>query len=316
MRSPARRRHLLLTLTVSVALAVVGLAVAQGPAEATPGVLQVDHVAIRLDHAGQGFRLPASAFESWVSHATRSVGAYYGSFPLDGFALELRGRMGSGVGSGHAYSGRRLVVNIGRRADRDDLATDWVLVHEILHLVYPRMSRRHRWMREGLSTYLEPIVRARAGDITDRQVWARWTSRLHNGLPRRGDRGLDRTPTWGRVYWGGTLYWLLADVKIRQATDNRRSIEHALEAVVAAGGTGRVRWPVERALRIGDRGTGTTVLLDLYREMANSPYDVDLDQLYRSLGVDDLSAGFDDDAPMARIRRGITRPHAEPTATR
>lgn len=304
-----RRRRLLSSLAL-LSVVVLALALDYAPARATHRVLQVDHVAIRLDMTGQRFRLPDTAFERWIRHATRSVGSYYGRFPLDGFALELRGRAGRGVGSGHAYSGRRLRVNIGRRADAGDLASDWVMVHEMLHLVYPRMHRRHRWMREGLSTYLEPIIRARAGDLTERQVWERWTERLHNGLPRRGDRGLDRTPTWGRVYWGGTLFWLLADVEIRRATDNERSIEHALRAVVVAGGTGRVRWPVERALRIGDRATGTTVLLDLYRRLANTPVDVDLDELYRELGVSDASSGFDDSAPLAHVRRGITRPRS------
>lgn len=45
---------------------------------------------------------------------------------------------------------------------------------------------------------------------------------IHQGLPQANDRSLDRTHTWARTYWGGALYCLVADVGIREQTDNRR----------------------------------------------------------------------------------------------
>jgi predicted metalloprotease with PDZ domain len=176
----------------------------------------------------------------------------------------------------------------------------------MLHLGFPMLHRRHRWMREGLSTYVEPVVRARAGITTERAVWARLTGRMHHGLPRDGDRGLDRTPTWGRVYWGGALYWMLADIGIRRRTEGRKSLRDALVAVAEAGGTARHTWPVERALRIGDAATGTTVLMDLYERMAQAPHPVDLDRLFERLGVTDPGE-LDPRAPLAPLRRAITR---------
>ena len=41
------------------------------------------------------------------------------------------------------------------------------------------------------------------------------------GLPEPGDEGLDYTHTWGRTYWGGATFCLLADVRIRRETHNR-----------------------------------------------------------------------------------------------
>lgn len=85
----------------------------------------------------------------------------------------------------------------------DDLRRDWVVAHELVHLGFPSVDESHHWMEEGLATYVEPIARARAGQLLAAKVWSDLVEGLPQGLPAPGDRGLDHTPTWGRTYWGG-----------------------------------------------------------------------------------------------------------------
>jgi predicted metalloprotease with PDZ domain len=127
-------------------------------------------------------------------------------------------------------------------------------------------------------------------------------------LPQAGDRGLDATPTWGRTYWGGALYCLLADLEIRQRTKNRYGLRDALVAIVEAGGNIEVDWSIQRALRIGDRATGVPVLSELYEKMKDQPSPVDLDELWRRLGVSvrNRQVHFDDTAPLADVRKAMT----------
>ena len=101
---------------------------------------------------------------------------------------------------------------------------------------------------------------------------------------------------------------MLADVQIRERTGNRRGLEHALRAVVSHGGSIAESWPLRRALEVGDRAAGTTVLEDLYAKLGTAPGDVDLQTLFRKLGVvmNGNSVEFDDRAPLANIRRAIT----------
>lgn len=63
-------------------------------------------------------------------------------------------------------------------------------------------------------------------------------------------------------------------------------------------------------VEVGDAATGTTVLRELYAAMARAPGDIDLEELYAELGVQriDGEVFFDDDAPLAHVRRAITRP--------
>jgi hypothetical protein len=165
-------------------------------------------------------------------------------------------------------------------------------------------------MEEGLATYVEPLARAQAGHLDDAAVWRGFLTGLHFGLPEPGDRGLDRTHTWGRVYWGGALFWLAADLEIRRRTGGARSLRDALRAVVAAGGSNAVRWPAEEACRLGDGATGTTVLREMLRSWSEGPVDPQLDAIYKYLGVALGSKGevlLDDVAPGATTRRALTR---------
>ena len=133
---------------------------------------------------------------------------------------------------------------------------------------------------------------------------------MAQGLPKSGDRGLDFTHTWGRTYWGGALYCLLADIEIRKRTGNRLGLENATRGILKAGGSIEVEWPLARALQVADQAVGVPVLEELYDQMKATPVTPDLHQIWKELGVD-RQAGkvvLDDSAPLAPIRRAITAP--------
>jgi predicted metalloprotease with PDZ domain len=127
---------------------------------------------------------------------------------------------------------------------------------------------------------------------------------------------LDKTPTWGRTYWGGAIFCLLADVRIRERTRNQKGLEDALRGINRGGGNIAEDWDIEKALALGDKATGTTVLRDLYNEMRNKPAPVDLDKIWTKLGIamKDGAATFDDKAPEANIRKAITAPASSTSA--
>src|SRR6201987_4550749 len=93
------------------------------------------------------------------------------------------------------------------------------------------------------------------------------------------------THTWGRTYWGGALFCLMADVEIRKQTGNKRGLEDAMRGILKSGGSIEVEWPLERALQVGDQAAGLSVLEDLYNKMRATPMAPDLNQLWKELGV-------------------------------
>src|ERR1700679_2270819 len=74
---------------------------------------------------------------------------------------------------------------------------------------------------------------------------------MPNGEPEASSTGLDRSQTWGSTYWGGAMFCLVADVRIREQTRNRKGLQDALRGIVTAGGAIDEEWGVGRG-----RGTG------------------------------------------------------------
>jgi hypothetical protein len=248
----------------------------------------------------------------WVTSSARAVTVYYEQFPVSHLQLRVRFFEGHGVRGGRTtgWDGAAIAIAVGRSSSAVDFAEDWVLTHEMVHLAFPSVPEEHHWIEEGSATYIEPIARARAGDLTPEKVWGDLVDGLPQGLPQPADRGLDFTATWGRTYWGGALFCLLADIEIRKRTGNKKGLEDALRSILKAGGTIESEWPLTRALEIGDRATGVTVLRELYDKMKASPAPVDLDALWKELGVERRNGKieFKNEAPLSAIRKAITQP--------
>lgn len=257
---------------------------------------------------------------AWVSSAADTVSAFYGRFPLPHALVLLlpEGNDDLGFARTLGNGGATILAPFGLEVSEAELAKDWIMTHEMIHLAFPNVGREHMWLEEGLATYVEPFARARRGKLAIDTVWTGLARGLPQGQPEPGDRGLDGTPTWGRRYWGGALFCLVADVAIRERTGGKKSLDDALRGILAEGGDVSRRWPLERALAVGDRATGVPVLTELHAAWAHRPVTVDLDALFARLGVhvDDAGARFDDEAPLAGLRRAMTEmpPGAQPAA--
>jgi hypothetical protein len=247
----------------------------------------------------------------WVRNASDSVAAYYGRFPVPNVALRIIPSDGRGVRGGKTFGAReggRITIHVGKETTVNGLNDDWMLTHEMVHLAFPSVEDDHHWMEEGTATYIEPIARVRAKHMDAHAMWFELVRDLHQGLPQSGDQGLDNTHTWGRTYWGGALFCFLADVEIHKQTNNKKGLDDALRGILDAGGDIRHDWPLLKALEMGDKATGVSVLVPLYEKMKNQPNAVDLDPLWRNLGVerDGNTVQFLDDAPLAKTREAIT----------
>ncbi|MEO7299292.1 MAG: hypothetical protein ABI042_12040 [Verrucomicrobiota bacterium] len=252
----------------------------------------------------------------WIARSARAVAIYYGQFPVKFLEIRVNLKEGRRITSGQTlgWNGPLIKISAGLASTASTFSDDWEMTHEMTHLAFPGVASSHHWIEEGSATYVEPVARARAGDLTPEKVWGDMLKGMRNGLPQSGDRGLDFTPTWGRTYWGGALFCLMADIEIHRRTKNLKGLDDALRAILKAGGNITRDWDLDRALDTGDRATGVNVLREMYDEWKASPVMVDLNELWKNLGVirDGRAIRFDDSAPMASIRRAITAPNRTP----
>lgn len=272
--------------------------------------LQLAGGVIDIFYEGDFGPLAKADVDRWIHTASSSVENYFGHFPVHQLDLHIHLKPGTKVEGGVTYDGQLIKISVGTDIETDFLNADWTLTHEMFHLAFPDLDEKHVWMNEGLSTYLEPIARTRLGNMSVDQFWRETLAGMPTGLPEPGDRGLDRTHSWGRTYWGGAMFWFIADLRIREQTQGRKSLDDSIRTILAAGGDGSIKWPIAKVIDVGDRATGTQVLATLYNEMGLKTSSPDLPDLWKRLGVtlrgDQVS--YDNHAPLAPIRIGLTQP--------
>lgn len=274
--------------------------------------IQVGPKTVELVRVGPEPDIGDAALKGWATRASQDVASYFGGFaPQRAIVLALveDGRAvseGTALGNG----GASIIVHVGSKVAEATLAEDWILTHEMVHLSMPGLSSRHRWLEEGLATYVEPIARARVGRLGATEVWGEWVLGMKKGQPAAGDGGLDGTESWGRIYWGGAAFWLQAEVAIAQKTDGKKGVRDCMRRVVMDGGSIESRWSVRRFLQSCDAAIGEPIVERLYDAVASEPIAFDLDGMFARLGVRKglIGVEFDDHAPDATVRRALLAP--------
>lgn len=132
--------------------------------------------------------------------------------------------------------GSALHLYPGAEASADALRADWTAVHEISHLLHPYLGMRGRWLSEGLASYYQNVLRARAGWLGVDAAVESLRAGLARGREESARAGttvveastqLHRTHDFMHVYWTGAAYWLTVDARLRRAHDT------SLDAVLA-----------------------------------------------------------------------------------
>jgi hypothetical protein len=262
----------------------------------------------------------AVAMRRWVTSGARALISAYGQLPVLDIQLlvvpVVSGREPVPWGEVQRGGGDAVHLYIDQRRPAAEFMTDWVLVHELSHLLHPVIDSPDRWLSEGIASYYQNVLRARAGLRSAPWAW----NALHAGF-ERGIRGtprgrslaevsdnMMRDRSFMRVYWSGAAIALLADVELRRRSGGTQSLDTALAAFAECCLPAERSWSARELLQQLDRLTGTTVFMSLYREHVDSDVFPDLVALYGELGLQSMDATslrLDESAPDASICAAI-----------
>jgi hypothetical protein len=264
----------------------------------------------------------AAALREWVSGGARALVSAYGRLPVPDVQLLVvpmaRGDEPVPWGEVQRGGGDAVHLYIDQRRPAAEFMADWVLVHELGHLLHPNIAATDRWLSEGIASYYQNVLRARAGLMSAARAW----DKLHAGF-ERGIRGtapghslaeasetMMRDRSFMRVYWSGAAIALLADVQLRRRSRGEQSLDTALAAFGACCLPADRSWSASELLRELDRLTDSGVFMELYRQYVDSDRFPDLGALYAELGLQPISKTslrLDPTAPQAAIRAAIMR---------
>jgi hypothetical protein len=245
----------------------------------------------------------------WVQRSAACVATFFGGFPTERAMIALipaPGQESVAWGALLPENGAGIAMLVGQRADRRSLDHDWILVHELFHVGVPSFIGEGKWLDEGLATYYEPIIRARAGVLRELDVWSEFARNMPRAAPALKN-GLEKTDDWSARYWGGATVVLLADLAARRQSQGKRGIEDGLRRVLDEGGDARRIWKLERVYATVDDALGAPILATLGERYAAHGGSVDFAQLFAELGVQvrGNAVQLSDQAPLAALRRAI-----------
>jgi len=257
------------------------------------------------------FRMPPDARLRWVSDRVRAVASFYGGFPVSHAVVAVApipGRDEVLHGELLPSGGNAIAVLVGADTTEQTLGEDWILVHELFHIGSPSFVGEGKWLDEGLATYEEPVIRARAHMLTERAAWHEIVRGMPRGRHLCETTGLEHFgDDFRSVYWGGAVVALLADVEARRRTAGARGLEDGLRTLLARGGDASRVWTEDDAIRVIDEGIGSPVLAELAARYRDHGSSVPLEGVLAELGVVPTEDGVNlvEGAPLASVRRAI-----------
>jgi hypothetical protein len=191
----------------------------------------------------RGFPEPTAALiPAWLTRAAQAASLPGARFPVPDAQVIVVPTSPSSFPIFFGHTGRSggasIVLFLPTDVDSATLQADWIAVHEFSHLWHPFIRRQDAWLSEGIATYWQEVLRARAGLITREQVW----QRLYEGaeLGRRASQSLTeetrRMPhahNYQIVYWAGAAIALMLDVELRAKSEGRVSLDVVLSRLRA-----------------------------------------------------------------------------------
>ncbi len=333
-RHASRKLFVLLPSVVLATTAIAGVVLGRGvdpnvrdadaqSSDASPAFENSD-TTVRIVHAGQT-RLRIEVIgvrdaermrllQDWAEEAARASMLPSGRFPLREAMVritESNSRSDSPVPWGQTLrrDGVSVLLYVRRSATLAQLRADWTAVHEFAHLRHPYLGDDGRWLAEGLASYLQNTLRAKAGLLTQEEAWRRLDAGFRRGEavgegPAMARIGRSRNGTM-RVYWVGAAYWLDADLALRRTHGTTLDAVFDRYAQCCLDGDAWVE--PEAFLAELDRLAGADVFLPLHARYAQIRDFPSLQANYRALGIVREGEGltFSDAPDAVRLRKAI-----------
>lgn len=292
-----------------------------------------DGTELRIAVVDAPSRQRADDLHGWLREVANATLTAYRRFPVRSaqvLVIEIGSNSSSPVPWGQTTRGAGVAVELFVRRDASlkELRADWTAIHEFSHFFHPYLGNSGRWLSEGLASYYQNVLRARAGIVSEAYAWERLDAGFGRGrnsatgvsladisrAPRqRHSRQSGGWPVM-RIYWGGAAFWLEADIALHR--ERGIGLEHVLAGYsqCCLPEAGRVD-PDAFIARL-DALSQSTVFSRLARQHSTAAHFPSLQSSYATLGlrVESDRAVLSSDADAVALRNKIMGERIAPTA--
>ncbi|WP_028109336.1 hypothetical protein [Ferrimonas futtsuensis] len=232
----------------------------------------------------------------WLGEAAQTVAELAGQHPVRCARIRVydggrgRGAVPWAQIDRGAAEGIRFYVDY--RLPLHSLRSDWTAMHEFSHLLIPFPGNDQPWFSEGLASYLQYLLMARAGILSSDEAMKRLDRGFRRGVEdddhgaialEELSRDMWRRHAYRRVYWSGAAYFLAVDTELRRS--GKGSLTQVLAQFVACCRQQSRHWTVDSLVQVFDRLSGTTLFADTKAALMPRTGFPDLSRPYEYLGL-------------------------------
>ncbi len=258
--------------------------------------------------------------QRWLKTVTDALLTVYGEWPKNTFEIDITTtHVSSGpVPWGMVKRGNPDKVSLVINPDYGFKAVekDWTAYHELSHLLIPYRGYGDLWISEGLASYYQNIIQARSGKFNENKFWMKLIEGFERGRQQKNwstvklsklSGNMRRYRNYMRVHWSGVLFWLSADVKLRENSNNIKSLDRALRQLKNCCEDKQMS-ARDIMLKLDDI-TEENIFTPLFYEFRNSFAVPEYRSLLKKMGIekkpDTASLLFNNDASFSIFRKSI-----------
>lgn len=259
---------------------------------------------------------------AWIDFISGSLRHVYGHWPRQEWRISVSPVSATGSDPIPWAQVKRGAVDrvefyTAPQATAAQLKQEWTGYHELAHLLIPYRGWGSAWFSEGLATYYQGLLQARSGVITEQQAW----QSLHDGFLRgQAEKQFDgktlrdvsaamrKSGGFMRVYWSGAWYFLSLDIRLRQQSGGRQTLDMALRKLNDCCADEHLSAPAMVAKL--DELNEILLFEPMYAKLDASTQIPAWESLFASVGVSvvDGKVILQQEGPGARLRQQMTTP--------
>jgi hypothetical protein len=261
------------------------------------------------------------SLSSWIDFLSQALLQVYGRWPRQYWQISV-----APVSAGadepipwaqvHRGDVDRVEFFTASQTSTEQLKRAWTGYHELAHLLIPYRGWGDAWFSEGLASYYQNLLQARAGILTEQQMW----QALYDGFQRgRADNQFDGQPLqlvsdelrdnggFMRVYWSGAWYFLTADARLRQQSGGKVTLDQALDKLNRCCANQRMSVP-EMVHKL-DELNRVLLFQRLYQQSVAAQQLPPFEPIFASLGITLVEGKIQlqKEGPGARLREQMAR---------
>jgi hypothetical protein len=265
--------------------------------------LEASGCVLLLDWRGSFSTAQQEKMKTWLLSAVETVSLLHGAPPRPEIRISLQPYSAkSAVPFARVLRNDPEGVLFYVNPDRplDEYINDWTAYHEMSHLFIPYPGKKDIWFSEGLASYYQNVLQARAGLLTVDEA----REKLRAGFARGKNDSKHAQLTLGelspvmlerhafmRVYWSGALYFLQADLLLRDSLTEEhssRTLDDVLQEFGQCCLNTAQTWSGLAIAAEFDRISDTDIFTTLYAEYARSTAIPDYETLLDSAQLESI----------------------------